>query len=208
MKKTIMLSIVLCVAIISSPVLAYSVDVEILPEEVTIESGDFFDFQIFVRNDNNRDIELNFNVIGPHITWINQPDGMIVEARDLKTNIIRMKPVGEYPGVYEYNISVSSPTNSIETVVKNFTMNVINPVSIESMFVSNSADLLSIFPTLTSIKSHDGTITYNVFDANDNVVKTKTSSFSVDGEQRLSDTISIQYVLAGDYSVVANIDGT
>jgi len=94
MKKILLISVAICLIIISSPVLA-TPTIEVIPERLVVESGDVVDFEILVHNDLDNEIEFGFNVLGPHLTWIQPPESMIVDAFGSKTTTVTLEPTGE-----------------------------------------------------------------------------------------------------------------
>jgi len=207
MKRAAVLSLITCMLLLSSPALA-DYDVKVMPENITVESGSVAEFQILILNHGNKDVSFGLNIIGPHLTWIEQPGGITVDAHGSAAASAKIRPIGENPGSYTYNVTVSALNYNIEDVVKGFRMNVINPVDIKAIFSSNNAEKLIVRVVLASIKRHHGNLLFSVMDEDGNAVKTESVPFTVYGEDSFAAEMGLKYVLAGNYTVVASIEGT
>jgi len=89
-----------------------------------------------------------------------------------------------------------------------FTMGVVNPVEIKSLFFSNTPSELNIYLTLSSIRPNQADVVFSILNEKDNVIKTKTASVDVDGDELIVKTIPLDDVMAGHYSIVVGIGGT
>ncbi len=209
MKKKLASSVfIICLILVSGPVLAAPFDVDVSPENITVESGDVAIFDITIHNNLAKEVSFAFDVIGPHLTWIKEPRVLEFDEYGSMMRTISIEPVGENPGIYNYNVTVSAIDYSFE-VVKNFTLKVVNPVDIQSMFISNTPEKLNIYLNLISIKRHRGNAVFNIIDSNNRIAKSETVPFTIDGEKIiLVKVLSLDDLLAGDYSIEARIEGT
>jgi len=208
MKKPLLISVLFCLAIIPSFALAQSIDFEIVPQSGIVESGDITSFEITVHNNENSQVDIHFNVIGPHITWITQPGSITVDAHAIMTSEATIRPMGESPGIYEYNVSVSVNGRPAQPLDQGFVLEVVNPVDIDSMFISHDTEQLNVYLGLTSINSHESIILLEIINSAGETVKTESVPVVVNGDTTLVKTLPLSGVLAGNYYVVASIQGT
>jgi hypothetical protein len=191
------------------PINAGAVDITVSPASGTTQVEKSFTYQITVTNDRRIPDDFILTVFGRHLEWA-----------DLQSYYFQMEPyesreisLNFYPkeeGKYEYEVQVSSIRNprNMDSLTLDLKVNPLIDPDITDFSVDVIGDDLKVDLTVTSKKTRDIEIDFEITDSKDNRVKVLSVTRSVTGEREISESIPLEDMLAGSYSIKVSLVGT
>jgi len=200
MKKFNLLTTCVIFLLSFSVVSASPVQIEINPVKLQVRQNELaiFDFRIINNQDKKDSFLINFD--GPHLEW-KMPGHLltVVEANSFKESKIIFYPTE--PGSYSYRIFVTSFFNPGVEAEKTIYLEVApQNIGIRSFDISLDGKL-NVDMTLISPEKTEATIELIIENMDGKVVKYFVYHESIDGVKKISKSLAVNDLLAGNYVI-------
>ncbi len=204
MKKFLFILLVLLII----PISVSAVEITSTPTSATTSVEKSVAYTLKVTNDKADSDRFILTVFGRHLEWANlQGYYFELEPHETKEISLNFYPLEE--GSYLYDVQVSSienPANRDSVLLKLHVKPLVDP-DISSFTADLVGNELRLDLTVTSRKRRDMEITFVVKDSEGNTLKAMSITREVEGEKELLETMSLENLQAGAYSVDAELVG-
>lgn len=183
-----------------------AVEVDVIPSYAETYVNEQVGYTINIHNDKYRADEFVITVLGPNLEWLNL-EGYYAELEDFESTEIKMYFYPKLENSYEYEVLVYSSTNNEDRDSDTISLEVFPERLVRLLDFSSEVvgDNLEIQIELLSKQKRDVEINFEIFDSSRRIVKYLEITREIEGKEKITETIPLDGLLAGNYELRINI---
>jgi hypothetical protein len=200
-----------CIILIASPVLAVEpLEISVSPDTLTIKPGSSAQFKLTIDNQRSAINQYRIDMYGDEPNWY-VPEYIVKSVPGMSTQVLDLVffPTEWKEGYHDYEVFVESVKFPEDRRSARFSIFVPYPVSIDSFSYTETDGQFSLLTELLSDKERSVDVVFEMLDEDGDVLDSVSIPTSVSGSRSVTATLLLpEVMLAGEYEVVARLEGT
>ncbi|RLJ09457.1 MAG: hypothetical protein DRP15_03715 [Candidatus Aenigmatarchaeota archaeon] len=210
MKRYVSASFILTTIMLFSLVFAYPLEISVEPKEHVTDINHAVRFNLTIKNNRNVDDSFSIMVRGERLSWF-MPGKFVQGVKKLSSESIDLVfyPTGPYEGTFEFQVFVKSTTVPDIIASENFYITIPYSFNMSNLTLQRDGTILTAEVELQSTKKKNINVIFELRDSNGNLIDWSPVYVTFAGKENISTTFVLSpYLLAGEYTVVAYVEGT